>query len=90
MAINKTITLNNGLTVNDAYIRIDTVNGYKGGIDYSINSYASQETFNNGQGYLEQEILHCIPSVEDGSSNFIKQCYEHAKTTVKYSGGTDC
>lgn len=33
MEIIKKIELNNGLTVNNAYIRIDTVNGYKDAID---------------------------------------------------------
>lgn len=90
MAIEKNITLANGLTVNNAYIRIDTVSGYKGGLDISVNSYVSQETFSNGQGYLEQEIVHFIPSVADESSNFIKQGYEYIKTTEKYGGGIDC
>lgn len=90
MAISKNVTLSNGLTVENAYIRIDTVAGYKSGIDYSINSYISQEAFNNGHGYLEQDILHFVPDVNDDAPNFIKQAYEHSKTTEKYSGGIDC
>lgn len=90
MALSKNITLNNGLVVNNAYIRIDTVSGYKGGLDYSINSYISQDGFINGQGYLEQEILHFVPSVEDNSPNFIKQAYEDAKTLPKYADAVDC
>lgn len=89
MAISKNITLNNGLTVNNAYIRVDTVSGYKGGVDYSINSYASQDAFKNGKGYLEQEILHFVPSVLDTAPNWIKQAYEDVKKTTKYGGGTD-
>lgn len=89
MAISKNITLANGLTINNAYIRIDTVKGFKGGIDYSINSYASQDAFKNGKGYLEQDILHFVPSVLDNAPNFIKQAYEDAKKTDKYGGGID-
>ena len=79
MALSKTITLNNGLKIKDAYIRIDTVNGFKNGIDISVNFYVSQETFNNGQGYLEQRMYNFVPSVEDTAPNFIKQGYEFAR-----------
>ena len=90
MALSKDIILNNGLTVPNAYIRIDTVSGYKGGLDISVNSYVSQEAFNNGQGYLEQKIYHFIPSVEDTAPNFIKQGYEYLKTLEEYADAVDC
>jgi hypothetical protein len=50
------IILDNGLTVTNAYIRIDTINGYKGGLQISVNSYAIQADFQNGKGYLEQKV----------------------------------
>lgn len=90
MAISKNMVLGNGLTVNNAYIRIDTISGYKGGLDISVNSYVSKETFEGGKEYLEQDIVHFVPRVTDDSPNFIKQGYEYMKTTEKYSGGTDC
>ncbi len=61
MAISKNIVLSNGLTVNNAYIRIDTVNGYKGGLDISVNSYVSQVDFEGGKGYLEQKMYNFVP-----------------------------
>lgn len=90
MAIQKTITLQNGLVATNAYVRVDTVSGYKGGIDYSVNSYLSKEAFESGQGYLEQEMLHFIPSVSDDASNFIRQAYDDLKTRDKYKDGIDC
>lgn len=90
MAIEKTIALSNGITVENAYIRVDTVSGYKGGIDYSMNSYVSKEAFQAGMSYVEQEVLHFTPDVSDNAPNFIKQAYENAKMTEKYSGGKDC
>lgn len=89
MALKKTITLNSGLTVENAYIRIDTVSGYKGGLDISVNSYISQEAFNNGQEYLEQKFYNFIPSVEDTAPNFIKQGYKYLKTLQEYIDAID-
>lgn len=89
MAISKDIILNNGLTVNKAYIRIDTVNGYKGGLDISVNSYISQDAFMKGQGYMEQKMYNFVPSVEDTALNFIKQGYEYLKTLEEYRDAVD-
>lgn len=90
MALCKDIILENGLQVKNAYIRIDTVAGYKGGLDISVNSYVSQNAFNSGQGYLEQKFYHFVPSVADGATNFIKQGYEYLKTLEEYKDAVDC
>lgn len=90
MGLQKTIELQNGLKIENAYLRIDTVAGYKGGIDISVNSYLSKEAFVNGQGYLEQRGEHFVPSVEEGSLNFIKQGYEYLKTLPEYTNAIDC
>lgn len=57
MAIKKTIQLNNGLTAVDAYIRVDTVSGYKGSITVSVNSYLSEAAFKGVDPYTKQETL---------------------------------
>lgn len=89
MALQKTITLNNGLVAENAYIRIDTVSGYKGGIEVSVNSYISKTAFASGQGYLEQKIHGFIPNVADDAPNFIKQGYEYLKTLPEFEGAVD-
>lgn len=89
MAFVKNIILNNGLSVENAYIRIDTVAGYKGRLDISVNSYLSKESFLSNQGYLEQKMYNFIPNVEDDAINFIKQGYEYLKTLDEYRDTTD-
>lgn len=89
MALQKTIVLGNGLTVENAYIRIDTVSGYKEQITVSVNFYVSQEGFNGGQGYLEQKFYSFVPNVSDTSADFIKQGYEYLKTLEEFAGATD-
>lgn len=90
MAISKDLILKNGLFVKQAYIRIDTVSGYKGDIQISVNSYVSQEAFIEGNPYVEQKIYNFTPSIEEGSENFIKQGYEHLKTLPEYEDAIDC
>lgn len=90
MALQKNITLQKELVITNAYIRIDTVNGYKGGLDISVNSYVSKEAFENGQRYLEQSFKSFVPSVADYAPNFIKQGYEHLKTLPEYANAIDC
>lgn len=89
MALMKNITLKNDLQVNDAYIRIDTVSGSKDSLNISVNSYVSQDSFNDGKSYLEQNFYTFMPSVEDNAANFIKQGYEHLKTLPEYAGAID-
>jgi len=45
----------NGLMINDAYARIDTVSSYDTNCTVSINIYANEEAWRNGYGYLEQK-----------------------------------
>ena len=90
MALSKNITLQNGLEVEKAYIRIDTVNGYKGLLSISVNSYISQKAFQDGKPYLEQKTYAFTPSVEEEAPNFIKQGYEYLKTLPEFSDCEDC
>lgn len=84
MAIEQMKKLDIGLELPNAYIRIDTINGYKGGLTLSVNTYVSRESFKNGSSFLDQKSIEFIPSVEEGSENFIKQGYEYLKTMVEY------
>ncbi|WP_094603465.1 hypothetical protein SPSIL_015230 [Sporomusa silvacetica DSM 10669] len=90
MALQKTIALSSGLTADNAYIRIDTVSGYKGQITISVNSYVSQAEFTGGQGYLEQKMYLFVPSVADDALNFIKQGYVYLKTLTEFVDAVDC
>lgn len=89
MALEKLINFK-GFVVEKSYIRIDTIRGYKGDLQISVNSYVSKDSFQNGQGYLEQEFYNFMPDITDTASNFIKQGYEHLKTLEKYADAIDC
>jgi len=91
MALSISINLNNSLIINNAYVRIDTINGYKGELTISVNSYVSQESFIEGDDYLGlTRFYKFIPILEDNSPNFIKQGYEYLKTLPEFENATDC
>lgn len=89
MAFEMKITTGAGVVINNAYVRVDTVCGYKFGLDISVNSYVTQEAFEGGQGYLEQKFYNLIPSVEDDAPNFIKQGYIYLKTLPEFEDAID-
>jgi len=90
MALQQNKQLQNGLIANNAYIRIDTVSGYKGEITISVNSYTSQQAFLDQVPFLVQNFYTFVPDVSDGSLNFIKQGYEYLKTIDEYVDAIDC
>lgn len=90
MAIKKDQNLENGLSVNDAYIRIDTVSGYKDEITISVNSYVNQESFVDGKPYLQHKLYKFKPNVESNAKELWTQGYEFLKSLEEYNGAEDC
>ncbi|NRT74430.1 hypothetical protein [Clostridium beijerinckii] len=82
MALSQNITLNNGLSIENAYIRIDTFSGSKNSVQIVANSYISQESYTNGIGYLEQKIYTFTPDTSDTAKIILKQGYEQLKANV--------
>lgn len=52
MALQKTITLGNGLVAPDAYIRVDSIMGCKTTLSFSVNSYLSADAFAGTGPYM--------------------------------------
>lgn len=89
MALMQKVTLKNDIQVDNAYIRIDTVSGSKDSLNISVNSYVSQDAFNDGKSYLEQNFFTFTPSVEESAVNFIKQAYEYLKSLPEFEYAVD-
>ena len=89
MAFIKDVELNNGLTIKNAYVKIDTVGGCKERIDISVNSYISQEDFSNKKGSLDKKNYYFVPSVADDAPNYHKQGYEYLKTLSEFATAVD-
>lgn len=89
MALLVNIETNAGVTANNAYARIDAVSGSKDMVHMTINFYLSQNHFLQGKSFIQQVSHSFVPSVDEGSENFIKQGYEHAKTIPEFAGAID-
>lgn len=71
--------------LNDAYIRIDEINGSKDNLSLRVGVYDKPDGI-----LIIHEYFNFNPSVEENSSNFIKQGYDYLKNTEKYRGAFDC
>lgn len=89
MALQKTLSLTNNFgeqsVFQNAYIKVHEVIGGKHGASICLM------IMNNANGKeLKREMLSFMPSVADGSENFIKQAYEYVKTLSEFEGATNC
>lgn len=85
----KNIELETGIKIESAYIRIDTVSGSKDSVSIGLNYYVNQVAFTSGKPYFKTETYRFKPSISDGSSNFIKQGYEHLKGVSEFIDAQD-
>lgn len=90
MAIQKTLQLTNHLTAADAYIRVDTVSGYKGRIDASVNVYLSQAAFAGQTPFVKPGATPADPMVPDPQPyleqimlNFVPDASASAKNFIE-------
>ena len=88
MALTKNITLNifgKDVEFDATYIKITNVNGNKNIISIQVTTFDSGE--NN---VLTQNFYNYVPTIDDSSTNFIKQGYIHLKTLDEFKAATDC
>lgn len=89
MGLLKTVTLENGIVIEGAYFRVDTVSGSKDRLTVSVNGYVSKDGFENGQSYLQQSFYSFVPDVSDNANNFIRQAYAFLKDMDAYIESED-
>lgn len=84
MALQKTVQLDNGITLDSAYIRVDAMMGSKFGMSFNVDTYVSESAYRDKKGYVSRSTYNFIPSVADGADNFIAQAYAHLKSLDEY------
>jgi len=77
------------VSVPAAYIRVDAVQCKKDFAQCAVHHYQSVDAFNADRPPFKTEFRSFVPSVSDGSENFIKQAYAHLKTLDDFSGAED-
>lgn len=83
------VVLNNGMSAETSYARIDSIGGSKDGLTFSLNYYLDQQSFIEGKEYLKSEQHTFVPSVADDAQNFIKQGYNYLKSLPDFADAID-
>jgi hypothetical protein len=88
MALKQSTTLidqfDEHITFNNAYHRIDRIEGGKSKMIICLALYKSQEE----QKLLLNKTYQFVPSLS--GNNFFAQAYEHLKTLPEFAGAVDC
>jgi hypothetical protein len=92
MALSKTIQFTPvGFTqpavLQDAYIRVESVNGGKNSLSASVVVYNKKDA----EMLAAQNLSFAFaPDVGANAKDFIAQAYNHLKTLPEFAGATDC
>jgi len=76
-----------GVTIPDAYIRVNSFSGSKSHIAFNVGFYGPA----NEQGEREmfdQQAYQCAYDLN--GSNAVQQAYDHLKTLPEFAGAKDC
>jgi hypothetical protein len=91
MAFQMNLTLNSGIEVQNAYVKISYLGGNKGGITLYLNAYVDQDAMNAGMPVIEgySTNYNFVPTIGVDSPDFISQGYNYLKTLPDFQGVTD-
>lgn len=89
MGFNLAKTLSNGLSIEQAYFRIDTVTGNKESVQFSLLSYVSRDFFLEGKANLDVEYHEFVPDVSDNAPNLFRQAYAYLKAFENFADAVD-
>lgn len=81
--------LENGLTAETSYHRVEQLNGDKYEISFDVKVFLTRESMLEGMPILEQKFFKFAPDTSETAKNFITQCYEHMKTLPQYLNAID-
>jgi hypothetical protein len=68
----------------ECYIRVNQISGTKDELKFTMDFLD-----NESREHLMSKSFIFVPSVADNAANFIKQCYEYAKTLPEFAGYID-
>lgn len=89
MALIQKITLESGMTIDQAYIRVQGVNGNKDLASISLEIYVSQPLCEEGKVPAGYRSYNFTPNDSEDALRWDKQAYEHLKTLPEFSEAID-
>jgi hypothetical protein len=85
MAFTQTIDTNWGITISNAYNRVEAVSLIaKDSISFHLRSYVEP----NNKPFFKEQVFTCFYNIE--GSNPIKQAYLYLKSLSEFDDTTDC
>lgn len=87
MALQKTITLDNGITLTDAYLKARSVAGTKEHMVIELTINVNQSMSDQGK-HVAVRNYSFVPELES-EDNIFKQAYEYLKSLDEYLDATD-
>ncbi|MEC0282439.1 hypothetical protein [Terribacillus saccharophilus] len=88
MAIGKTIKLDSGIVVEDAYIQVFSLSGNKANLEITVDIYVSRAA-SISKPSVERRFYNFTPDQDDVSIRWDKQAYRYIKTLPEYEGAVD-
>lgn len=89
MALKQSVTLESVLMIEDAYIRVQGINGNKNMVAVSLEVFVTQELCQDGKPPIAYFNYMFEPIEDDNSPRWDKQAYEYLKTTPEFLDAID-
>lgn len=89
MALQKKTTLKIGMEVENAYFRIEYIEGTKKEVTFCLAVYLDQQSCLDGRAELESSYYTFTPIITETSLNHWKQAYEYLKTLEEFADAVD-
>lgn len=83
MAIKNNVELQNGITVDGAYCRVENVEATKEKLTFSLRHYVSTD-----KPFFSEDRFECAHDL--GGKNVFIQAYTHLKSLDVYKSSVDC
>jgi hypothetical protein len=83
MALEKNIETLYGFVVNNAYIKVESVNVAKNKLTFNVCFYVE-----NSKPFFDSKVYACGYDIQ--GDNPIRQAYKHLKTLPEFAGAQDC
>lgn len=90
MGLKQTKTLDSGITVENAYIRVSSFYGNKSNIEFIISTYFSREYYLDGMmPVVPPQRYSFVPDMSRTAKNPLEQIYMYVKTIDEFSDAFD-
>lgn len=89
MALIKKLILDSGLTIEQAYIRVQGINGFKGILTASLEIFLTKEICEEGNSPIHFMSYNFVPDEDENSLRWDRQAYEYLKTLPEFEGAID-